>query len=80
MFARLAESSEQAQNRPVGRHFQGGFVCLHHPGLKPWATVYNRFAVNPTSSQGFSRGLGFQTNSPWLVLAHGNRFTVSASS
>ena len=45
MFARLTESTHQAQNKPFGRHFQGGSLCLRYPGLKPWAMVYNRFAV-----------------------------------
>ena len=50
MFARQTNSTFQAQNRPVGRHFQGGsFACVTQ-GLKPWAMVYNRFAVNPTGS------------------------------
>jgi hypothetical protein len=50
MFARLTESTHQAQNKPFGRHFQGGSLCLRYPRLKPWALVYNRFAVNPTRS------------------------------
>jgi hypothetical protein len=48
MFARLTESTHQAQNKPFGRHFQGGSLCLRYPGLKPWALVYNRFAVSDT--------------------------------
>ena len=79
MFARFIESIRQAKNRPVGRHFQGDSFCLRYPGLKPWAMIYNRFAVNPTRSQGFSHGFSFQTNSSWLVLAHGNRFTLSVN-
>jgi hypothetical protein len=55
-FTRLTESTHEAQNKPFGRHFQGGSLCLRYPGLKPWAMMYNRFAVNPTDSQ--TEGLG----------------------
>ena len=50
MFARPTESTHRAQNKPFGR-FQRGSLCLRYPGLKPWAMMYNRFAVNPTGSQ-----------------------------
>jgi hypothetical protein len=56
-------TTHQGQNRPVDRHFSsfvphsrnyggqaGRLICLHHPGLKPWAMVYNRFAVSVAPS------------------------------
>jgi hypothetical protein len=50
MFARLTESTYQAQNKPFGRHFQGGSCAARYPGLKPWAIICSRFAANPTAS------------------------------
>jgi hypothetical protein len=31
---------------PIRPPLQGGPVCGRVPGLKPWAMIYNRFAVN----------------------------------
>lgn len=28
-----------------GRHFQGAYPGSGNPGLKPWATIYSRFAA-----------------------------------
>jgi hypothetical protein len=33
---------------PLGRHFQGGLNIRPDPGLKPWAILCDRFAVNGT--------------------------------
>jgi len=37
-------SSEQLSAAPSGRFFLSA-----NPGLKPWANLYNRFAVRPTA-------------------------------
>jgi hypothetical protein len=47
-------SPEQTPRPPLS----GRLICLHHPGLKPWAMVYNRFAVNPTGSRAKTRRAG----------------------
>ena len=44
---------EHAPRSPLS----GRFHSLPSPGLKPWAIMYNRFAVNPTGAQ--PKALGF---------------------
>jgi hypothetical protein len=34
MFARLTESTHQAQNKPFGRHFSGRLIMLALPGAE----------------------------------------------
>jgi hypothetical protein len=62
MFARLTESTLYAQNT-LPPPLSGRLICLGHLGLKPWAMVYNRFAVNPTGPQGLSlRSLRYKSD------------------
>ena len=34
----------------LGRRFQGTSFSVAEPGLKPWAVLYNRFAVNTAAT------------------------------
>jgi hypothetical protein len=76
MFARLTESTHQAQTRQLPFSLlrlplpettadrQGGsFACVAQ-GLTAWAVVYNRFAVNPTSVDFSSSGLAGEFRIP----------------
>jgi hypothetical protein len=50
-----AGTSANAVNRSSRSPFQGEVGLKSSPGLKPWAMIYNRFAVNPpVASQGAS--------------------------
>jgi hypothetical protein len=51
MFGRLVESTRQTKEQAIWRHFQGASSCMRNPGLKPWAKIFHRFAVNPKSVQ-----------------------------
>ena len=46
-LARLVKSTSHLSELTVlGRHFQGASFGATYPGLKPWAVLYNRCAVN----------------------------------
>jgi hypothetical protein len=52
---------------PTSRNYggqAGRLICLLRPGLKAWAVVYNRFAVNPTSVDFSSSGLAGEFRIP----------------
>jgi hypothetical protein len=49
-LAPLRINASKSRSINFGRHFQGGHLDTPNPGLKPWAIVYNRFAVKNTTS------------------------------